>query len=808
MNTNSTQKRSIKDFFQSLSRHIPLSGSWMISYLVILILPLIISQLFYRQSVRLSEQNAAEMCDAVLEQTLLTVDRSMEDVRAAGRELLTRDEVLSIQYSSQINTVKRIKISQLNKALSLKVNFHQGIDKIAMIFIESGVCTSTEGFYDSEAIARQQFSSVWGLDYDEIKTLSVEEEGDFHILLIGGEGDTRATGLYAVMDMEAVGNLPRVILVFKLNLSYFRSLLAAEDSSGSPVVWAVSDNGLIISPSGIDPDRMQQLIDQTAPYLSSGRRQDAIRDQQLVLSSAESGMAGWKMISATSTAFYSEKLGAIRRWYLAYLALCLGVGIILSTLFAKKNYSPIKRLSDLLQGNKPGAQDSAFSESSGVFEQIEENLSRLIQKEQDYEREIDRQKKSLLSSSLVRTMKGTLYSEEAFRMACTDYGLKFEGKRFAAVGILIRDWHNLFFDGKAANDEKTQELAQYVTISVTEELIRESFTGYLCAADGRIYAVLSVPDEMSEKEYQEKIWGICAKAESFIRERLGLLLCYYMSGLYDSEEGTAPESIRRSYEEVQWGLEQVIGFDRPDALASRDTLHSQLESSFDPDFSAFALKRRQYIADVGAGDIEEADRLYRELRQEGIFQLERSFSAIRVQTMGLYDLLMSSLLSSRQLTEHTETLSAISLAMNKASDLHDLEKLIHQAEEVVYSLCRPADETKEESYSVRVARYVGENYMDPELSVASVAEYLGVSQSYLLRAFKKEGSGCSVSDYIHRRRVNEAKILLKTTDETVGDIAQKVGYGNSLALIRAFKRLEDGKTPTEYRTSHSEKVSE
>ena len=176
--------------------------------------------------------------------------------------------------------------------------------------------------------------------------------------------------------------------------------------------------------------------------------------------------------------------------------------------------------------------------------------------------------------------------------------------------------------------------------------------------------------------------------------------------------------------------------------------------------------------------------------------------------MGLYDLLMSSLLSSRQLTEHTETLSAISLAMNKASDLHDLEKLIHQAEEVVYSLCRPADETKEEPYSVRVARYVGENYMDPELSVASVAEYLGVSQSYLLRAFKKEGSGCSVSDYIHRRRVNEAKILLKTTDETVGDIAQKVGYGNSLALIRAFKRLEDGKTPTEYRTSHSEKVSE
>ncbi len=777
----------VRHFIETIARHVPLSRSWMISYLVVLILPLIVSQLFYRQSARLADQNAAEVCDIALEQTILTLDRSMEDVRAVGRELLTRDEVQSLQYAGSLNAVKRFKISQLNKALSRQVNYHASIDKIALVFTESGVATSTEGFYDSEAVIRQQFSQAWGIDYDEILHSSGRKK-DLRFILNDGK-------LFAVLDMESDGDVPRVILVFNLNMNYVRQLLVSENSATSPVVWMVTENGCIITPYGVNSEQMDTMLEQTAPYLSSGRERDAIHAENLVLSTATSEMTGWQLVSATSTSFYSEKLGAIRRWYLVYLMICLAVGVLVSLYFSQRNYSPVKRLSDLLQEN-----NQTESPDGGVFERLEENLSRLIQKEQDYEREIDRQKKSLRASSLVRVMKGTLYSEDAFKAACKEYGMEFNGRRFGMVGIMIRDYKNLFFDGQATEDEKTQELAQYVTISVTEELIREVFTGYMCVSENRLYAVLSAPDGMDEKEYKEKIWDICQQAEVFIRERLGIELCYYLTGLYDCGEGKTPESIRNSYEEAQWGMEQIIGFERTDAIVQRDMLVSEPQNTgFDPDFSARGVRRRQYIAAVCSGDFEESGRLYRELRQEGIYHLDQSFSSLRAQTVMLYDLLVSSLLTSRQMTEESVKLGEFAVQFEKARGIHELEKIIRSAEEMIYQLRRPS-ESKEEPYSVRVARYVGEHYMDPELSVASVAEYLGVSQSYLLRVFKKEGSGCSVSDYIHRRRVDEAKILLKTTDDTVGDIALKVGYANSLALIRAFKRLENGKTPTEYRS--------
>ena len=62
----------------------------------------------------------------------------------------------------------------------------------------------------------------------------------------------------------------------------------------------------------------------------------------------------------------------------------------------------------------------------------------------------------------------------------------------------------------------------------------------------------------------------------------------------------------------------------------------------------------------------------------------------------------------------------------------------------------------------------------------------------------KKSINTGVLEYISQRRVDEAKRLLKSGSGTVNEIAQQVGYANSLALIRAFKKLE-GITPATYR---------
>ena len=73
----------------------------------------------------------------------------------------------------------------------------------------------------------------------------------------------------------------------------------------------------------------------------------------------------------------------------------------------------------------------------------------------------------------------------------------------------------------------------------------------------------------------------------------------------------------------------------------------------------------------------------------------------------------------------------------------------------------------------------------------------GVDINYLNIIFKKE-TGKTLYQYISGVRIEHAKYLLETTQESIAEIAGRVGYPNSNSFSRAFKRHEK-KTPQEYR---------
>lgn len=73
-----------------------------------------------------------------------------------------------------------------------------------------------------------------------------------------------------------------------------------------------------------------------------------------------------------------------------------------------------------------------------------------------------------------------------------------------------------------------------------------------------------------------------------------------------------------------------------------------------------------------------------------------------------------------------------------------------------------------------------------------------LSTSYVSRSFKRL-TGYGFLDYVHLKRISKAKEYL-AQDYLVKDIAEQLGYTNSLALIRAFRRYE-GMAPSEYRES-------
>ncbi|WP_123969146.1 GlxA family transcriptional regulator [Streptomyces sp. TLI_185] len=87
--------------------------------------------------------------------------------------------------------------------------------------------------------------------------------------------------------------------------------------------------------------------------------------------------------------------------------------------------------------------------------------------------------------------------------------------------------------------------------------------------------------------------------------------------------------------------------------------------------------------------------------------------------------------------------------------------------------------------------------LDQRLTVPDLAAYAHVSDRQLTRIFKTE-LGTTPHAYIESARVEMARNLLETTDDTLERVASVCGFGTVDTLIRAFRRRL-ATTPSEYR---------
>lgn len=89
------------------------------------------------------------------------------------------------------------------------------------------------------------------------------------------------------------------------------------------------------------------------------------------------------------------------------------------------------------------------------------------------------------------------------------------------------------------------------------------------------------------------------------------------------------------------------------------------------------------------------------------------------------------------------------------------------------------------------------SHIKERIMVEDLADELGVSASYLSRLFKKE-TGDSISAYICKRKIDMAKNLLRYSDYSMIDIANRLSFSSQSHFIQKFREYA-GMTPKKYR---------
>ena len=113
-----------------------------------------------------------------------------------------------------------------------------------------------------------------------------------------------------------------------------------------------------------------------------------------------------------------------------------------------------------------------------------------------------------------------------------------------------------------------------------------------------------------------------------------------------------------------------------------------------------------------------------------------------------------------------------------------------------------SEKVRRSDFLPEVIAFIDENITAYELSVGMVADHFHISISNLSHQFKAKMDR-TVSNYIAEKKFDYARKLLLETDESIGTIAEKLGYSQATSFIRKFKQIY-GITPSEYKIQNSQ----
>lgn len=198
---------------------------------------------------------------------------------------------------------------------------------------------------------------------------------------------------------------------------------------------------------------------------------------------------------------------------------------------------------------------------------------------------------------------------------------------------------------------------------------------------------------------------------------------------------------------------------------------------------------------VASGNISRVNMLY-DLRNQTlkVMDIEKGEDSIRRNAYSLNDLLRYALeTKSKDYLEVEE----LWVRIKNKLDNYDL------SENIVRSYCLLIDKNKYKDKQAVVRNcisYINDRITE-KVSLDNISDYLGVNKSYLSSIFNKD-MGISIVDYIHDKRISNARYLLKNTDFSISEIADYIGYFDTSYFIRIFKTITKV-TPLKYRENLS-----
>ncbi|WP_138752574.1 response regulator [Paenibacillus sinopodophylli] len=142
--------------------------------------------------------------------------------------------------------------------------------------------------------------------------------------------------------------------------------------------------------------------------------------------------------------------------------------------------------------------------------------------------------------------------------------------------------------------------------------------------------------------------------------------------------------------------------------------------------------------------------------------------------------------------------SSLESVLNISFDLDSIREYLLTVLASTADLLKEGSAYSSENVIENIKTYIDKNFIK-DLTLEKVSSLFYLNPSYLSFLFK-EKIGQNFTDYINQLRIEQAKLLLKGTDNKVYKVAKQLGFDNPKYFFRVFKKMT-GLTPEEFRKS-------
>ncbi|MRN53704.1 AraC family transcriptional regulator [Paenibacillus monticola] len=744
---------------------------WIVSYSVIMLIPLIVSAIIYLQTKQIVEYEIERAGNAMLKQMQNTIDSEINQAEKMAMQLSIHSDVNKyLNLTPAEEKTQSFQIYETRQELSKYKATNDFINGIYLYSSSLDKILTDETYTDSQTFY-EIYQQMIGMPYADWLSLLKNENAGGNGLVPIIEFKRWDTNVVLMKPFSSAGgeHSLRGTLMLPLNGSKIQNMLKNVDWVNNGDVYIVDRNNQIL----FQNNSLANL--QTVPYTETGDKRAGtsflnIAGTENMVSFIDSDTTNWKYISVFPSSVFWEKAREIRNLNLIGLLLCFLVGGAIIYYFARKNYNPVRELVNMFSGAKDEQTQRVLDE----FSFIRESALATIRERDDINNRQFRQLRVLQTYYLARLLKGQVEEGMSMEETAKLHHFDWDSENFAVL---------LFYIQGEGEGSPSTNLSNFIVSNIIMDFTGEHHGLSFTEMDGMLAAVKNISSERSAN-WKEDIEEALAKTLEFIDRKYGLQIV--MAG---SELHMGLNSLHQGYLQALEAQEYRLVLEE-----NMSIWYGEIE----PQETGYYLSINDevvFINLIRSGEFDKASAMVDAILEQ-FFGSQVSIDLVRYAMIDLTSSIMKAVPQETQrskLWEEWRPMKRLLVCSTRGEFRQELMELTRMA-------CSKANEKlalmSNTGIGEEVSVYVKDKYADMNLSVSMIGAHFGITPQYVSRLFKEQ-IGQGLHDYISQIRTTEAKILLQE-GVTIEEISSRVGFSSSSAFIRVFKKYE-GITPGRFK---------